>query len=208
LRFWESPVPFVVLGVSQVLRDEVNEAACGEDGVPILRRASAGGCVLQGPGCLNFSLAFTMDGHPEVRTLRPSYCYILNALCGALKGLGIAASHNGICDIVVSGKKVSGNAQKRRKNAILHHGTLLYGMAAETMARYLHEPSDRPDYRGVRTHEEFVQTLPFDAATLRDAVRAAFGVGAERDEPLAEELAQAQELVDTKYGTEVWSRRR
>ena len=208
LRFWESPVPFVVLGVSQVLRDEVHEQACAADGVPIVRRCSAGGCVLQGPGCLNFSLALTHEGHPEVRDLRPSYCYILNALCGALKTLGVAATHNGICDIVIDGRKVSGNAQKRRKHAILHHGTLLYGLGPEGMARYLREPADRPDYRGARTHDEFVRTLPFDAATLRDVVRAAFGVGAEKAEPLPEELAQAQDLVAAKYGTEAWSRRR
>ncbi|MBI5094131.1 MAG: hypothetical protein HZB26_17025 [Candidatus Hydrogenedentes bacterium] len=115
LRFWESPVPFVVLGVSQILRDEVHEDACIDDAVPILRRCSAGGCVLQGPGCLNFSLALTHEGHPEVRALRPSYCYILNAICGALGTLGVTASHNGISDIVVEGRKVSGNAQKRRK---------------------------------------------------------------------------------------------
>ena len=41
LRFWESPVPFVVLGVAQVLRDHVYEQACGELGVPITRRCSS-----------------------------------------------------------------------------------------------------------------------------------------------------------------------
>jgi lipoate-protein ligase A len=186
---------------------DVGDSGCGSGGGGF-GAVFGGGCVLQGLGCLNFSLALTHKGHPQVRDLRPSYCYILNALCGALKTLGVTASHNGISDIVVDGRKVSGNAQKRRKYAILHHGTLLYAMAPEGMARYLREPADRPDYRGERTHGDFVRTLPFDAATLRSAVRAAFSVTADVVEPLPEELAQAQELVETKYGTEAWSRRR
>ena len=56
LRFWESPVPFVVLGLTQRLSEEVHEDACARDGIPILRRASGGGCVLQGKGCLNYAL--------------------------------------------------------------------------------------------------------------------------------------------------------
>lgn len=208
LRFWESPVPFVVLGVSQVLCEEVHEDACAADGVPILRRCSAGGCVLQGPGCLNFSLALTHEGHPQVRALRASYCYILNAICGALKGLGAQAAHNGISDIVVGGQKVSGNAQKRRKHAILHHGTLLYGMTAEGMSRYLREPADRPEYRGERDHREFVRCLPFDATVLREAIRAAFGVNASIQGPSPTEIDQMTALAAERYATEAWTRRR
>src|SRR5688572_23295776 len=61
LRFWESPVPFVVLGVSGRLREEVDREACARAGVPVLRRASGGGTVIQGPGCLNFSLALSLE---------------------------------------------------------------------------------------------------------------------------------------------------
>ena len=50
LRFWESPVHFVALGVSGKMQADVDVDACARDGVPILRRASGGGTVLQGPG--------------------------------------------------------------------------------------------------------------------------------------------------------------
>ena len=61
LRFWESPSTFVVLGTAQVFAIEVHEAACRRDGVPVLRRCSAGGCVLQGPGSLNYSLVLCLE---------------------------------------------------------------------------------------------------------------------------------------------------
>ena len=53
LRFWESPEPFVVVGYANKVETEVNVAACEARKIPILRRCSGGGTVVQGPGCLN-----------------------------------------------------------------------------------------------------------------------------------------------------------
>ncbi|GMV93248.1 MAG: hypothetical protein AMXMBFR82_30260 [Candidatus Hydrogenedentota bacterium] len=208
LRFWESPTPFVVLGVSQVLREQVNERECEEDKVPILRRASAGGCVLQGPGCLNFTLVLTHELHPDAATIRGSYCYILGRICDALQERGIAAKHKGTSDIAVRGKKISGNAQKRRRKSILHHGTLLYAMDGESMERYLKEPSDRPQYRGGRTHSGFVKPLSLQPAELRELVRKTFEVETSSSKPTKREQKAVQQLVKEKYGTADWVRRR
>src|SRR5690606_18418653 len=56
LRFWESPSYFVVLGYTKSLQKEVNISECKQQRIPILRRCSGGGTVLQGSGCLNYSL--------------------------------------------------------------------------------------------------------------------------------------------------------
>ena len=56
IRFWESSTPFLVLGRSGRADQEVNLAACEADGIPVLRRSSGGGTILQAPGCLNFAL--------------------------------------------------------------------------------------------------------------------------------------------------------
>ena len=160
LRFWESPVRFVVIGTSQALSVEVHEAHCRADGVPVLRRCTAGGCVLQGPGSLNFSLALPFSCFPEAQGIHASYSYILERICQVLEARGVPAGLAGICDIAVAGRKVSGNAQRRRSRAILHHGTLLHAVDYPAMARYLREPEDRPEYRGGRVHEDFVAALP------------------------------------------------
>ncbi len=208
LRFWEGRIPFVVLGVSQVLRQEVIEKHCMEDHIRIARRSSAGGCVLQGPGCLNFSLVLAHAERPEIQTIRGSYCFILESICDALRKRGVLAHHKGISDIAVGGKKVSGSAQKRRKRCILHHGTLLYRVDFDAMERYLREPEDRPQYRGVRTHRGFVREIPLTPAELREAVCEAFGVECRPATPHRWELAKTKELVEEKYGTPEWIRRR
>jgi lipoate-protein ligase A len=65
LRFWESPVHFVVVGYANKVSTEVNAAECGRLGIPILRRCSGGGTVLQGPGVLNYSLVLRIaEGTP------------------------------------------------------------------------------------------------------------------------------------------------
>lgn len=68
LRFWESERPFVVLGASCRIHDDVHVKACADDGVPLLRRASGGGTVLQGPGCLSYALLLPLDWHRIWRT--------------------------------------------------------------------------------------------------------------------------------------------
>jgi lipoate-protein ligase A len=78
--------------------------------------------------------------------------------------------------LVVDGRKVSGNAQRRGRRALLHHGTLLYAFDPALAERYLREPRRRPPYRATRTHAEFMGNLPLSADALR--VRAEAGLAA------------------------------
>src|SRR5262245_44929423 len=62
LRFWEPQTPLVVLGYANQAAREVNLEACRAAGTPVLRRCSGGGTVLQGPGCVNYSLVLEIGG--------------------------------------------------------------------------------------------------------------------------------------------------
>jgi lipoate-protein ligase A len=69
LRLWESPDYFVVLGAGSPSRTDVNVDACREAGVPILRRCSGGGTVVQGPGCLNYALVLDMERDAALKSI-------------------------------------------------------------------------------------------------------------------------------------------
>jgi lipoate-protein ligase A len=56
LRFWESPRHFVALGYTDAASSEADVEACRVLDIPVLRRCSGGGTVIQGPGCLNYAL--------------------------------------------------------------------------------------------------------------------------------------------------------
>jgi len=165
LRVWESPVPAVVLGRSGSIARDVNEAACAADGVEILRRTSGGGAVLLGPGCVNYSLLLSLEIHPELRDVRASYRLILGWLIQALRVPGLEI--RGLSDLAIGGRKVSGNAQHRGSGTLLHHGTLLCGLDAQLIERYLKEPARQPDYRQGRSHREFLGALPLTADIIR-----------------------------------------
>lgn len=208
LRFWESQVPFVVLGVAQTLGGHVDEEACQRDAISIHRRCSAGGCVLQGPGCLNFTLILSQEKRPNIRTIRGSYRFILERIGGALQKRGIPAEPAGVSDLALHGKKFSGSAQRRRKTYILHHGTLLHRADTSLMAKYLREPTDQPHYRAGRNHHDFVRDLSMAPHQLKETICKAFHVPGPPTDIGKPELEETRTLAETKYQNRDWVTRR
>jgi lipoate-protein ligase A len=195
LRFWESPRHFVVLGVAARLERDADAGACRRDGIPILRRGSGGGTVLQGPGCLNFALVLSLAARPELRPLHGSYAAILETTARALEAAG--ARHEGTSDIALGGLKFSGNAQKRTRSALLHHGTVLHDFDLGLVERYLREPEKQP-------HARFLANLSLPSAEIRRRLAAAWGAVA-RDP--GEPLPPIQDLLHQKYGNRAWIER-
>jgi lipoate-protein ligase A len=204
LRFWEWPDPAVVLGAGGQLATEVDEEVCQRDGIPVQRRASGGGTVLLGSGCLLFSLVLRFDRDPALKDVNASYRFILGRTAAALAPI-TAAELVGISDLAVAERKFSGNAQQRKRDHVLHHGTLLYDFDLGLIGRYLRLPERQPAYREGRPHEAFVTNLPTDADTLKRLVLSAWG--AEGPEP-ALPYRRIAALVAEKYDTEEWIRRR
>ena len=170
LRFWESDRLFVVLGRASRLTDDVDLAACEKDDIPILRRASGGGTVVQGPGCLSYALVFPLDWHPDLTNIRTTNRFILERIAAALHVWEPTTRFCGISDLAIDGMKISGNAQRRTKNALLFHGTILHGMSADLVARYLRHPSRQPDYRSDRPHQTFLRTITVPTQTIKHAI--------------------------------------
>lgn len=206
LRLWESPRHFVVLGVSGKLRDEVFVDRCRKLGIPILRRASGGGTVLQGPGCLNFSLILSLRDRPHLRDLRASYHQILERTVSAFAP---QAEVRGTSDLVIAGEderreavKFSGNAQKRSRHALLHHGTILYNLDIGLIERVLKAPPKQPDYRRDRPHKSFCHNLELPAERLKGAIADAW-----KARPIRFVPPDLTSLIDEKYGNPEWTER-
>lgn len=174
LRFWEAEKLFIVLGRTSRLREDVKIEEANKDGLEIVRRASAGGTVLQGPGCLNYSFILSYKNEPALRHIRKSYEIILNRICDSLKNLGVIAKFEPVSDITRDGRKFSGNAQARRKRYMLHHGTLLYDFPIEKIERYLKMPKDQPPYRKGRSHSDFLINIDRDPKDIKHAIASAF----------------------------------
>src|SRR6202000_2917738 len=77
LRFWESQEPFVVVGYANKIEAEVNVANCEAGKIPIYRRCSGGGTVLQGHGCLNYAIILPISLHPSLAGISGANKYIM-----------------------------------------------------------------------------------------------------------------------------------
>ncbi len=176
LRFWESPVNFIVLGRVGRPHEELRIESVRADRIPVLRRCSGGGTVLQGPGCLNYACVLSKTASPDVADLRRSYQFILRKVIAALNECGVEAEFLPISDIALKDglRKISGNAQKRGRRFILHHGTILYNADLSAIERYLAIPPSMPDYRQARGHLEFVTNATVDIEKFRGRLAAEF----------------------------------
>ena len=205
LRMWESTQPFVVVGYGNHVDLEVDRAACEKDRMPVLRRCSGGGAVVQGPGCLNYSLVLQIDRHAELASITSANCSIMKRNAAAIsKLLGKEeVSVEGYTDLAIGCRKFSGNAQRRKRTHLLFHGTfLLERFDLTLLSRYLKYPSREPEYRGTRTHDDFVASAPLNAEQAKSALREEWDAKQKMkdlpDEPL-------RTLVATRYSRPDWN---
>ena len=205
LRFWEWPTRAVVLGAGGSVSIDVNEPTCMADGVSLHRRASGGGTVLLGRGCLLFSLVLSLGRAAELRDVNASYRWVLGRVRDALRPIANLDAV-GISDLAWNGRKVSGNAQQRKSRFILHHGTLLYDFDVSAVGRYLLAPEREPTYRAGRGHDSFLANLPTDSRTLKQLLASQFGT--ELAELSASAMDRIPGLLIEKYRTAEWVQRR
>jgi lipoate---protein ligase len=201
LRFWEAEQSFVVAGFSNEVAREVNLAACREAGLQVLRRCSGGGTVLQGPGCLNYSLLLKINGHPALATIPGANRHIMERQKTALTGLlHRPVEVQGCTDLTVGGLKFSGNAQRRKRHALLFHGTFLLRFDLKLMDCFLNLPSRQPDYRQGRAHNCFLMNLEVDANAIKNTLREAWVANT----PLSE-VPDCSQLIAEKYARDDWN---
>ena len=179
------------------IADDVIQEACRDDGVRVLRRFSGGGAVVLGPGCLNYAVALSLVSRPELADVAASFQFILGRIVAALgiPGLSIA----GGTDLALDGRKVSGNAQRRGRRALIHHGTLLYDFdpaACDPLPEGAGPPAGIP--RGPTPHASSSATFRSPAETIRARLETAWTARGESTPVgsgvLAPEFASGQDI--------------
>jgi lipoate-protein ligase A len=202
LRFWEPQEPFVVLGISGKTEAEVSVSACQKKGVPILRRCTGGGTVLQGPGCLNFSLILKIQPGP-LSSLTGTTAFIMKRHREVLTSLLSGKIHvQGTSDLTQGAFKFSGNAQRRRKNALLFHGTFLLGLDIALVEELLPIPERKPAYRRQRSHKDFLMNLNVRSIQLKEALKKCWKAEGTLE---AIPTEQIRKLAKEKYQDPAWN---
>ena len=201
LRVWEPSQYFVVLGYANKVADEVHRSFCEDNAIPILRRCSGGGAVLQGPGVLNYSLVLRVEG--ALHSIPATNDFILKQHRTALASLFKApVEMQGHTDLAIGGLKFSGNAQRRKKHFLLFHGSFLLHLDIELVEKALPLPSKQPDYRFGRSHSDFLFNLRVPADLLKTALRKTWNATT----PFPQlPISQIAFLVHEKYSRPEWN---
>lgn len=154
--------PTVIYGRNQVLENEVNIEYCNDHKVDIVRRKSGGGCVYSDLGNIMLSYVSSRGSVAEV------FDRYMTALADALRALGVPAEKSGRNDILVEGRKVSGNAFHQLPDRSIVHGTLLYSTDLEALTEAIRPPVEKLQRHGVESVRQRVMNLSEYVSQMTD----------------------------------------
>ncbi len=205
LRFWESSRPFVVLGLASRRDREVDVSACAARGIPILRRCSGGGTVVQGPGCLSYTLILRITDNGPLEHIDTTNAFIMERHGRLLaEATGLPIRRRGVTDLAVGQRKFSGNAQRRRRRFLLFHGTFLLDFPIPSMEEILPYPPRTPRYRRKRSHGAFLTNLRRPSSLIKDLLARSWNAAPAGVDIPAGAIAS---LVERKYSVRSWNER-
>jgi lipoyltransferase/lipoate-protein ligase len=157
--FWQV-APSVIYGRNQVVENEVNLDYCREHGIEMFRRKSGGGCVYADRG--NIMMSYIARGE-DVEFIFHRYTeQVATMLCG----LGLDAKASERNDVLVGGRKVSGNALYRTAGHCIVHGTMLFDTQMEHMLGALTPPNEKLAGKGGECEEKTAYGGEFHGALL------------------------------------------
>ena len=143
----------MIFGRNQVLENEVNLEYCKAKGVSIVQRKSGGGCVYSDKGNIMISYVSERGVVSEV------FDRYLSNLTECLRGLGLDAEKSGRNDILIGGRKVSGNAFHQLPDRSIVHGTLLYDTDLDALESAIRPPVEKLERHGVASVRQRVVNI-------------------------------------------------
>lgn len=146
--------PTVIYGRCQIGSREINPNYCRENNIEVYRRKSGGGCVYADRDNIMFS--YITKRVDATHTIFTDYTTKIAAF---LQTLGLNASATSRNDILVDGKKVSGNAFYNCKGTSIVHGTMLYNTNIAHMINALTPSKAKISAKGITSVESRITTL-------------------------------------------------
>lgn len=190
--------PTVIIGRNQLLDKEVNTAYCRDKGIRMVRRRSGGGAVLADMNNVMFSYVTSSS---SVTTTFSAYT---SMVARSLRLLGLDATDNSRNDILIGGRKVSGNSYYHMPGRSIVHGTMLYDYDADMMMSALTPPAVKLQSHGVASVRSRVTTIRehLPELSLDDFKKHVLSTIPDSDNPLrltAEDVREIEALEQRYY---------
>ncbi|MBC7131178.1 lipoate--protein ligase family protein [Candidatus Bathyarchaeota archaeon] len=219
IRFFRWEPSAVSIGYFQSMKEEVDIQACNRMGIDYVRRRTGGGAVYHDrDGELTYSIIVN-ENHPLISSdFQKTYETLCTGLVKGLRILGVPAEFKPINDIIVEGKKISGNAQTRGMKVVHQHGTILRDVNPQLMFTVLKVPSEKIRDKMIKAVEERVTSInkylkrEVGFEELKKALTRGFeealNIKLKPGEITEFEKEQAAKLKAEKYVTREWNFKR
>jgi lipoate-protein ligase A len=225
LRFFDWERPAITIGYAIDAPASLFLDECERRGVPVVRRVTGGGIVLHGSD-LTYAVTFPRSAIAPGEGLIETYRTINRAFADALQRFGVESAlldeatksgrPAGACfarptryDLVVGDKKLVGNAQRRRGQWLLNHGSMLLDDGYRALLPLLRDEAEAAAFaENSVTLSSLVRTLPSRddlIGAIAESFGNALGVRVKRAAPTPEEIALARQLAAVKYARQAWN---
>jgi lipoate---protein ligase len=214
LRFYGWLPRCVTIGYFQSLHEEVDVRACQRSGYDVVRRITGGGAVFHDKE-ITYSFIIREDDGLVVKDILKSYEQISEGVLHAVRELGLRPQFVPLNDLIVNDKKFSGNAQTRKKQCVLQHGTVLLCVDVPKMFSLLKVSDEKIRGKLITAVEDRVTALDRQLGRevsfhemqrlLVDGFREALGVELVVSELSVEERLRAEQIMREKYSNQQWN---
>jgi lipoate-protein ligase A len=202
--------PSIIVGNHQNTLAEINTEYVKENNIDVVRRLSGGGAVFHDLGNLNFTFIKNIDKSKD----KVDFSTFTKPIIDVLRNMDINANFEGRNDIMIDGKKISGNAQHTNGNRMIHHGTLLFSSVMTDLSNALKVNPLKFRDKAVKSVKSRVSNISdhmpekIDVLTFRDRIMdyiVSTHEGAYLYEYTDEDREKINQLVEEKYGKWEWN---
>lgn len=229
LRIYGWNSPSFTFGISQNINEELDVNSCRKNGIDFVRRITGGGILFHFDE-ITYSLVCRKEDIGEDKGVMVSYRNICSFLMRFYESLGLKPSfafsdmhfpknsiHSEICcashekyDILINGKKIGGNAQKRSKSVILQHGAIPINIDWDYQKKYVRHFSDSV-ISGTTTLQKELKKIP-EKNEIEKKLIESFAKTFEADLTEGSLSEKEEVLVDRltslKYESVLWNEKR
>ncbi len=197
----------VIIGRNQNALSEIDYDFITENSIPVVRRMSGGGAVFHDEENLNYTYIINCEKDGDQFG---NYEFFTKLLCDFLKEKGVLAYLSGRNDILVDGRKISGNAQYKCHGRLMHHGTILVGADMARLSGALTPDERKVKSKGIKSVKSRVaninEFIDIDAkAFFDDFKKWVISSGMEEYSLTDGEVAEIKALAKEKYETYEWN---
>ena len=196
--------PAVIVGVNQNTLQEVNLDYTLSHGIKVVRRQTGGGAVYHDLNNICYTVIAPFDENAD------NYKKFTAPVIGYLNSMGVKAEFSGRNDIVIDGKKISGNAQTVVNGRIMHHGTLLFDTDMTALERALKPNKLKTESKGIKSVRARVANIKdylpdMTVNDFKNGLSEYFKKSCEEYSLNKDDVGAINKLVNEKYSLYEWN---